>query len=234
MNQLIQTIYVESNPAQIESIQVNKSESGVSQSIKVTNQVKLKKHKLIIKSMGDITMIISDEVNSQTITGNKLVCECISERLNHDFLDIVKLSKDKEKWSFFNQNIIRRLFSKRSKTDLVNRIFEMGKDSNWVIITKSVYMILKKSNFFSDNTNNSDSIIKNVGQLKLDQLSINVYLDSDSEENVIYFGRYDSVSIILNKNLSVKELKSTHNRKTIAVEVDYEFLVKDSVKCLYL
>jgi len=234
MNQLVQTIYVDSNPAQIEYIEVNKSESGESQAIKVSKQVKLKKHKLIVKSMGDLMMIISDEVNSPTITGNKLVCECISQRLNHDFLDTITSDLKVENWTFFNQGIIRRLFHKRRNLDLINKIFQTAFDSNWIIISNSTYSILSKSTLFKENSNKSDSIIKNVGQLNLDQLSINVYLNTELVDDVIYFGRYDSVSIVVNKNLIVNELKSTRDRKTISVEVEYQFIVNRPIKCLYL
>lgn len=234
MDKLVETIYVDTNPAQIESIELSKSSTGTEVATKVLKQVKLKRHRMIVKKSGGSTMVISDEIASPKTIGSGLVCESISERLNNDFIDVIKSSSIKEKWAFFGQNLIRRLFFRRTNSDLINKIFKFGINSNWIIISNSVYVIIKRSNFFIDNQQESNSIIKNVGQLKLDNLLIDVYLNDEADEKSICFGRYDSISVVFNKNPNISDAKSSTDKRTIILEIDYEFIVKSPVKCLIL
>jgi hypothetical protein len=68
-----------------------------------------------------------------------------------------------------------------------------------------IFDIIKNSTWFEPNNIHSDSIIHNVG--KLDEL--NVYVNPEEIESRLYFGNYDSISIIINKNIKEDSIKSS-------------------------
>jgi hypothetical protein len=235
MSQLVNVIYVDSNPATIEYTEVQKQGNSIVKTQRV-EQYKLKKHKLILKKSNHHSIIISDEVNSETIQKDGTLCGCFSMRINRGFMNVIDtFSKiEKASWSYFNRNFFSKIFLKRTPSDLVHKIIEFGKDSSYIIIPETVADVIMKSNFFDTNSRHDDSFIKNIGILKIDGISLNVYLDCELKENKIYFGKYDSVNIILNKNLNIIENKKSEEKTSITVEVDYAFIQKEAIKCLSL
>lgn len=235
MNQLVTTVFVDSNPAVVDYTEIQK-EGTLIKRISKSKQYKLKKHQVILKMDKDHLMIISDEISSETIKGDVTVGECLSMRINRGFMDVIGDTNkiETKKWSFFNRNFISKLFIKRTKNQLIHKLLEFGSDTNYIIVPTSVAEIITRSNFFESNGQKCDSLIKNIGNLRIDGLSLNVYVCSELVENRVYFARYNSVLLVLNKNLEVKEVKSVADKKTITVGVDYEFIQQDTIKCLYL
>jgi hypothetical protein len=235
MNQLVTTVFVDSNPAIVNYIEIQK-EGTLIKRVSKSKQYKLKKHQVILKIDKKNLMIISDEITPETIKDNVTLLECLSMRINRNFMDIIgDMDKiETKKWSFFNRNFISKLFIKRTKNQLIHKILEFGSDSNYIIVPSSVAKIITKSNFFESNGQNCNSLIKNIGNLRIDSLCLGVYMDSQLVENKVYFARYNSVLLVLNKNLEVKEVRSVADKKTITVSVDYEFIQQDVIKCLCL
>lgn len=233
MNQLVNVIYVDSNPAIIEYSEVQKQDNVIKE-VKNTKEYKLKKHRLILKTNDKQSIIISDEVNTETIQKDGTLCECFSMRINRGFMNAIDSLKmvERTNWKYFNRGFFSKIFLTRTSNDLIHKILEIGKESSYIIIPSSVAKIITKSNFFQKNVNKCHSIIKNIGTLKIDQISLNVYLDTELSKNEIYFGKYDSVSIVLNKNLNVIETKTSYDKTNITVEVDYLFIQKEPIKCL--
>ena len=235
MNQLVTTIFVDSNPAVVEYVDVQK-EGSVIKRISKSEQYKLKKRQMIIKMDKEHLMIISDEVSSETIKGDTTICECLSMRINRGFMSVIgDLTKtETKKWSFFNRNFISRLFNNRTDAKLIHKIIDFGYDSNYIIVPQSVANIIIKSNLFESSLQNCNSLIKNIGSLKIDGFNLRVYVDSQLLEDKVYFARYNSVLLVLNKNIEVKEIRSIGDKKTINLNVEYEFIQQDVIKCLCL
>jgi regulatory protein YycH of two-component signal transduction system YycFG len=74
-----------------------------------------------------------------------------------------------------------------------------------------------------------DSLIFNVG--KLDE--IQVYLNPDEDESVVYFGNYDSTTILINKNIQDEDLKiCSLFKEGRSLIVEYLFLETGRTKLL--
>lgn len=235
MNRLVNVIYVDSNPAVINYVEVQKKD-GLVIEVKNSEKHKLKKHQLIVKKSLKNSMIISDEVNTETIQKDATLCECFSMRINRGFMDVIDdLSKiQKENWKFFNRNFFSKIFLQRTTNDLIHKIVEIGKDYSYIIVSAKVASVIRKSNFFTSQVSQCQSIIKNIGELKIDNISLDVYIDPELQNNNVYFAKYDSVNLVLNKNLNIIETKTSLDKTNITVEVEYTFLEKESIKCLCL
>jgi len=183
---------------------------------------KLKKHNLIYKNSGDINLIITDEVNYKTILSDKKVCDCVSSRINREFLLDVKNFNDikVKEWKFFNRNIISRCLFPKDKKKLINKIIEKSVDFDWIIISPKILNYLKSTNYFYTQEIKDSSIITNVGILKFDNLKLDVFLDNELEKEKIWFGNYNSVTLILKDKLDVKKLNST----SFSIGIDYQFI----------
>lgn len=233
MNQLVQTIFVDSNIANIEQVIVEKAD-GLIKNTKFNKEVKLKKHKIILKIDNDNVLVISDEINISKTLNNCSLSSSISSRIDRDFISKMNsLSNlEVEKWKYFNRNIIMSILNKRTKNDLVNKIIEIGYNFNWIIISKNIFDILKTSNYFHINKDNSQ-LISNVGNIRMDNSNFNVYLCNCIPDNIIYFGKNDSVSIVMNKNINIEESRSsTKDKKTILIDIEYEFINNGLIKIL--
>lgn len=234
INQIVETIYVEDSIGKIEISKTSKDNNVVRHTTESLDY-KLKSHRLLIKSHrghnGNI--IISDLPNSPTISSNKPICHCVSSDINNIFVSEIKSFKrtQKFKYSFFNQNLFKRLFNKNTEQNLIDYLLDLGKDCSWIIVPFFIFDIIKNSEFFEPNDSVSESLIYNTGKLS----DINVYVNMDEDESVVYFGNYDSISIIINKNIkedTVKSVSFYKNGKSIVV--DYLFIETGVTKYLVI
>ena len=224
INQIVETIYVDESIGKIEVSKTIK-ENNVVRNVNEFIEYKLKPHRLIIKNhkKHNSTVIISDLPNSKTIIDNKSVCHCLSSDINNIFISELKSFKGTQKFSyrFFNQSFLMKLIKKNTEFDLVEYIINLGKDCSWAILPKFIFEIVKDSEWFDATNMISESIIFNAG--KLDDL--NIYVNPDEDESMIYFGNYDSITIIINKNIKEDELKSGNfHKEGKSVVVEYLFI----------
>lgn len=235
INQLVTTIIVDNNVNNITSFKIKKI-NGITTIIKSVDSKKLIPHNIIVKETKSGNIIISDEVGcEQTILNNKKIYDCISLRINREFVSLIETFKNLEvtKWKFLNPNFLERIFLNRNNFDLISKIIEIGSTYNWIIVNKDVLDIIKKSNFYEETDIKSKSFIKNVGYIKFDNITIKIYLNNNQDNNKIFFGAYESISIVINKDIIVNKLDTTENNYSI--QIDYLFVENDTpIKCLIL
>ena len=195
LNRLVETIWVDTSKGQIETTDIIKEEDNIKN---VTNTIdyKLKSHRLIVKDRKDNNIIISDLPSPKTIFRNKPVCLCASTNVNRVFISELKSFKNiqKKKFSLFNQGFFKRLINPNKESDLINYIISFGLECSWVIVPPFINDILCESEFFDSDHEDSESLIYNSGNLG----NLSVYVNPDEEESIVYFGNYDSITIIIN------------------------------------
>ena len=225
INQIVETIYVGDTVGKIEVSKTIK-EHNVVRNVSEDIEYKLKPHRLIIKShkKHNSTVIISDLPNSKTIIDNKSICHCLSSDINNIFISELKSFKSTQKstYRFFNQNFLTKLFKKNTKVDLVSQIINLGEDCSWAILPRFIFDIIKDSEWFDATNMVSESIIFNAGRLD----DLNIYINPDEDESMIYFGNYDSITIIINKNIREDELKSASSfrKEDKSIIIEYLFI----------
>ena len=225
INQIVETIYVGDAVGKIEVSKTIK-ENNVVRNVSEDIEYKLKPHRLIIKShkKHNSTVIISDLPNSKTIIDNKSICHCLSSDINNIFISELKSFKSTQKstYRFFNQNFLTKLFKKNTKVDLVSQIINLGEDCSWAILPRFIFDIIKDSEWFDATNMVSESIIFNAGRLD----DLNIYINPDEDESMIYFGSYDSITIIINKNIREDELKSASSfrKEDKSIIIEYLFI----------
>jgi len=232
INQLVETIYVDDSIGQIEVDKTIKDNNVVRHIVEKLDY-KLKSHRLIIKSHkgNEDSIIISDLLNTPTISSNKPICHCVSSDINNIFTSEIKSFKNtqKFKYKFFNQGLFKKIFKKNTEHNLVDHILDLGKDCSWIIMPPFILDIIKDSEWFDANNYISESLIYNSGKLS----DMNVYVNPNEDESVVYFGNYDSISIIINKNIKEDVLKTaSFYKEGKSIVVDYLFLETGVTKYL--
>lgn len=103
---------------------------------------------------------------------------------------------EKMSFKFFKQNFIEKLFFKRKNSDLINKIKEFKEKYSWIIVNKRVLVILEKSDSYSENLSKDLYKLGSLGKLDL----FNIYLNPDEKDDCIYFGNFQTSSLLINKN----------------------------------
>jgi hypothetical protein len=224
INQIVETIYVDETVGQIEVSKTIK-ENDIVRNVSEFIDYKLKPHRLIIKNhrQHNSTVIISDLPKSKTIIDNKPVCHCLSVNINNIFISELKSFKNiqRSSYRFFNQKFFAKLFKKNTENDLVEQILTLGRNCSWAILPRFIFDVIRDSEWFDATNMISESIIFNAG--KLDDL--NIYVNPDEDESMIYFGNYDSITIVINKNIKEDELKSgSFHKDGKSIVVEYLFI----------
>lgn len=199
IDQLSQTIFVESNPSSMEVVEITKQNESITYS-KTSKQVELSRKSLdLIKSVEES---INNAINSSFI-----------EKLN----ETTSKNKNIVVVKFFKKSILHRLINKLrrdNECEISNAILDFGKDSTWVILSKDIYDIISKNKRFLEHTNQASQMYK-AGRLGF----LTVYLNCDLKENSIYFGKYDDFSLLLNKDVKVN---------TDKVEIQYSLVTSSA------
>lgn len=234
INQIVETIYVDDSIGKIEIARTSKDKNVV-RHITESLDYKLKSHRLLIKSHRghNSNIIISDLPNSPTISSNKSICHCVSSDINNIFISEIKSFKgtQKFKYNFFEQNLFKKLFNKNTEGKLIDHLLDLGKDCSWIIVPVFIFDIIKGSKWFEPNNSGSESLIYNTGKLT----HINVYVNMDEGESSVYFGNYDSISIIINQNIKEDYLKSaSFYKEGKSIVVDYLFIETGITKQLII
>jgi hypothetical protein len=203
LDQLSQTIYVDSNPAKIESVEV-------------------------IKNSGNI--IYNKSYKEYNLLSYKLKKSELSSNINLNFIEklnsLSKINDNVKKIKILKKNILFKILSlfKDNTKILSDCICEYSKDSTWMIVSPFIFSMLKLNNKFISQINGNESSICKVGKLD----SITIYLNSDAKDNSIYFGKYDDFNIIINRNIATTNLdieieycfipNSNNNTKRLIIE----------------
>jgi hypothetical protein len=230
LNRLVETIWVDSSQGQIETTNVVKEGDDVKNLIDIIN-FKLKSHRLIVKNRKGDNIVISDLPRPKTISKNKPVCICASTDVNKVFISELKSFKNiqKRNFKYFNQSILKRLINPNKDSDLVKCIMDYGSDCSWIIVPTFINQILSDSEWFDSKHEISESLIYHAGHLG----DLSVYVNPDEEESTVYFGNYDSITIIINKNIQLEEYKSlSYDNSDMIMVVDYLFIERGLTKYL--
>ena len=225
INQLVETIYVDSSTGRLETLKVVKN-NGLVKTINDDVDYKLKTNSFILKG----NIIISDIPYSKTIVDNEPLYKCVSSNINKVFIEELKLFKNIQTSYFklINRSFVKKIFNKNNNKKLIDKIIKTGDGCSWVIIPSLISHIVKTSPDFIQNDIKSDALIYNFGRLK----DINIYVNPDERELCLYFGNYDSVTIIINKNIKNLEFKTLNSNSGHRIEIDYIFLEKGITKLL--
>ena len=233
VNQLVETIYVDDSNGSIETTNTIK-EGHIIRETTEKIEYKLKPHRLIVKTQkkSNNHLVISDVPKNNTIFTNKCICDCASIAVNRTFISELKSSRkiQKSSFNFFKQNLLKRIFNKTTEDKLVKNILDFGNGCSWMVVPGFISDIIKESEWFNEVENNSKSLIRKEGKLG----DIDVYINEDENDSIIYFANYDSITVIINKNIKIDSTPNVSNTYSDGkiVSVEYLFIENGLTKML--
>ena len=222
LNQIIETILVDENQG---SINVQKTVK-LGDSVKVINEdinYKLESTRLIIKSDSEFTQnIVISDIDIETIMNNKSLCDCIARNTNNIFAKEFSKFKDtsNQTINYFNQGFLQKIFNKTKNEQVVSKIEEIAKGNSWMIIPQKFVEIFRSSSKFQENKVENPSLIYNFGNIG----DYQIYLNPNQRESKIYFGNYDSITLLVNRNLSTEDLKTNSSTYTQSMNMGVNYL----------
>lgn len=232
-HQLVNTIFVDQPIGDIEIDQTRKVGNRIDHDKQILHY-RLSPHRFIIKNCkhSECNLIISDIPTFKTIEMNKCICETASYGFNQAFIMELRNSKNivKDKINFFNQGFFRKMFKKTTESGLMSKISEYSSECSWMIVPDFIFEMFEKSDLFEEMECKSDFLFRNVGRMN----GVNVYLNTTELDPVIYFGNYDSITIIINKNIGISSARSMKPdmESDRIISVDYQFLENGLLKML--
>jgi hypothetical protein len=233
VNQLVETIFVDSSVGEIEIESVYKDADTIRKTHRVV-KYRLDPHRLIVKSCkhSKSSVVISDSPRGNTIGENKCVCDMASVGVNQAFIFGLRNSKSlvRESISFFRQGIFRKVFNRTTESKLLDKMSLFGSDCSWMIVPNFIFEVIRLSDRFVPLECESDLLMRNCGKLG----KINVYLNTQEIESVVYFGNYDSITVVVNRNVCFGETKSLSSvyGNNMVVTVEYQFIENGTLKML--
>lgn len=231
INQLVDTHYVTNKVGQIEVSKVVKEYDSV-RNISEKINYKLKSHRVVHKkSKNGMDIIISDLTCDQTISPNENICSYISRNINQILMSEIKLFKNTQisTFKFFNKNWIDKLLNRNNETKLIDTIISTGKNSSWIMIPYHIFDIINGSEFFEKYKFKSESIIHKVGKLS----HLDVFVNPNQEDSFVFYANYDSIMLLIDKNIHEKEIKSGRlNIESKSYIVNYLFIETGMTKIL--
>ena len=222
LNQIIETILVDENQG---SINVQKTVK-LGDSVKVINEdinYKLESTRLIIKSDSEFTQnIVISDIDIETIMNNKSLCDCIARNTNNIFAKEFSKFKDtiNQTINYFNQGFLQKIFNKTKNEQVISKIEEIAKGNSWMIIPQKFVEIFRSSSKFQENKVENPSLIYNFGNIG----DYQIYLNPNQRESKIYFGNYDSITLLVNRNLSTEDLKTNSSTYTQSMNMGVNYL----------
>lgn len=227
LDQIIETILVNDK---IGTIEIFKTIKDVDSVRNITDKIeyRLKSTRLVIKSDDNFNKnIIISDIDSETIRNNRPLCECVARNTNNIFAkEFGKLKNTIDhKITYFNQGFFKKIFYQISKRDLLEKIQELSIGYSWLVIPKKLVDFFVEVGNLEENKAKCESLIYNLGKFE----DLNVYVNPNQTDSKIYFGNYESLTLIINKNLETKKIKtnSTTYTKGISMEVNY-LLIENS------
>jgi len=234
LNTIIETIMVDDSIGNLDFIKTRKENEKI---VSFTDKIfyKLKSTRLLIKSDKEFqnNIIISD-VDDQVVTNNRPLCECIARNTNiiiaKEFNKLKTI--DSHRFKFFSQSFFEKLFSFGKTKKLNEKILDLSTGFTWMIIPKSLTSVFTDNKNFEKNEVDCENIIHLFGKFN----GINVFINPDQKENKIYFGNYESLIFIINKNLEIKDTKSLNSifTNSTSITVHYSLIQNSPLSVLEL
>lgn len=202
VNQIVETIWVDSPKGEIDICKIQKNE-GLVKTITQKLHYSLKSFRLLVKPYSELdSIVITDGPSSQTISLGKSLDMKASDDINQIFFhEVDKFKSTKvESLRFFKKYF--NIFTNWNRYEkLQKKIDNYLQDSSWIVVSPISLEIMKNLIGYTTKEDNSKLSLKRVGQYK----GIDVYLNSLEERNVLYFGNFNSATILLNKTIEQDE-----------------------------
>ena len=233
IDEIIRTTFVDIH-TQTTEIKITKKIFGIETTYTISVNPEFKSARLIYKDTGINNLIITDELNYDTLLPNKKLCEYISQRINREFLEYLshKAGNDTIRWKWAYRSALTRLLLGRNRDTLVKKIIEVGSKWDWVIVPLQIIGDISSSKYFIPESGNDCCGVTHVGWIKLDNFSIKVYTGYPKDDRKIYFGNIDSINLILRDKIRVKRIKG--DTGSFSVELDYSFMSSGPVSIIEL
>lgn len=180
--------------------------------IDTSNKDFLNEHKITFKSTNKGNVIISDDIGfERTIYNNIKVYDCVSLRINIEFISLISDFSKKVKLCFldnFKINFFKKLFSKK----LLKYVIKYSYNKDWILIKSDskIYELVTKCEMFEKSNIKNESNIKNIGSLLLNNnKKIHVYTTTHIE-NGIYFGSFNDIKLLISKDIKLEHIKKVN------------------------
>jgi hypothetical protein len=196
-NDLIgETLFVDSNPAQVDIVKVMKVNSVVTK-VKESNNYKLHTQEYTFKTF-DKEKIVND----------------ISSSLDDIFIQSLNENSEEEKLKYYKKGILN-IFKRNRPEDILD---EIGEYCNWIITSDKIINQLSKLDIFESVYNDNQSTIELRGKIN----NIKIFRSDDMNVNTIYIGHSsDCSSVFLNELILSSNIINIYN-----TEVNYLFINK--------
>lgn len=220
---LIETIYVSEDKGTLVTTNIYK----FGDSVKSTEEkipFNLKSYRLLThKNSNNQIIYISDGVKCDTLKKDSDPCKCVSKDINSIFMNEMKNFKNikKEEFKYFKKNFIEKIFSKRTPSDLLDRIIKVGKGCSWAIISKKIFDVIRNQPEVESIFSGSSSIINKCGKVS----DLTLYMNPNDTEDICYFGNHDSIYVLINKNLDI-------DSNLTKINIKYQFIERGVTRAL--
>lgn len=235
LNEFIETIFVEDPKG---TLKLSKTLCKEGKIVNISKDIyyKLKSTRLTIKSCNlfEGKIMISDLVKEDNTIGiGKSKCECITKNVGNMFsLEFSNFQNLKiQTFNLFKQNILKKIFNPNTEEKLLKKIIEMSNGKSWVLIPENLTYLFDSVENFKKMERIQKKLIFPIGKLN----ETIVYVNSE-EIAKVYFGNYDSITLILGKELKVEKLKSIKDnfQDVTRITIDYEFFQNEEISCLQI
>lgn len=213
---LIDSHFVYTNPAKIESVEVIKVNSEIKK-IKSAKIYELKSHRIIVKQNNEKeNIIISDEMDTNTIISNKCIKTVISDNINSCFIKSLKSSNIVKSVKYFNRGFLKKIFNKRDYDIIISEIIH----HSWIFTSKKIAEELSKSGRFIPIGEKKNGFLW-FGNID----NTPIYVSNSIDYNEIYAGNLNSISAIINKNAEIETFNSGNfYEEGLKITIEYLFI----------
>lgn len=185
-NLIGETLFVNSNPAKVESVEVKKIDSKVV-TIKNSNEYNLESKTFKIKNLSTSVIACS-----------------VSILLDNAFIDSFKNNFSLDETQFYRKGLMRLFMRPR-----IQSVIDESEFCDWLIVTPKIFKHLSRHKNFQAISDDKITSIKLKGQIN--QLSI--FVCDYAEKDVVYKGKSsDSSSVMLNE-LNITQESNIYNVK---------------------
>ena len=172
-----ETIFVESNPARIESIKINKVNSVISK-VKEVSEFKLSHKGFIFKDNEE------DKIT-----------EKMSSSIDDLFMDSIDTNSSEENLEYYKKGI-KRIFTRTNPNLIIDSI---GDYCNWIITSEKVLKELSRTNNFENINSDNPSKIELRGCIG----KINIFTKETISKNHIYIGDSSETKSVFLKDITL-------------------------------
>ncbi len=227
---LVNTTIVDSKSGNLNKIRTIKDKNHI-RLVEDKISYNLKTHRIQTKSINSKLITISDIPGEKTVCSERTVCSCLSNDLLDLFLlEVIERTKLKStNYNYFSSNFFKNLFSKKYPEDLVEKILSISDSFSWIIVSEKIAKVIEKSQKFEKSLFKNDCLLSSLGKIA----NLSIYLNTNELDNTIYFGTFDSLNLIINKNINLRVDQFSQNKNSL-IEIDYLFIESGELKSLVI